>query len=97
MFAVLPASSPPASVKPQWFTTSVATHAAVIAFAIVATQAALDAALVMPPDNMILVFVPKPEPGPPPVAKPENAAIIRVADPPPRDFRPWPLSAKSPT
>jgi TonB family protein len=87
MFAVLPASGPPASVKPQWFTTSVATHAAVIAFAIVATQAAVDTPRVMPPDNMILVFVPKPEPPPPPVVKAENAAIIRVADPPPQGFQ----------
>jgi TonB family protein len=89
MFDVLLASGTHADLKPQWLTTSVLAHALVIALAVVSTQAALDAARVTPPEDVMLVFVPKPpEPPPPAAAKPEQpAAILSVAEPPPQGFQ----------
>jgi periplasmic protein TonB len=87
MFAILRASQAHL-LKPQWLTTSLAMHGLLIAAAIVGTRAALDAPRIKPPDDMMLVFLPKPaEPPPPPVTQPEKNAVINLADPPPQGFQ----------
>jgi TonB family protein len=88
MFEVLLASGPHADIKTPWLTTSVLTHAVVIALAVITTQAALDAPRVVPEDVM-LVFVPRaPEPPPPAPIKPEQrATILTLAQPAPRGFQ----------
>jgi TonB family protein len=88
MFEVLVASGTHADLRPRWLTTSVVTHALVITLAIVTTRAAFDSPRVAPPEDVMLLFVPKaPEP-PPPVAKPEKSApILSLAEPPPQGFQ----------
>jgi TonB family protein len=89
MFEVLVASGAHASLKPQWLTTSVVTHGLVIALALVATRAALDAPRMTSPDEVMLLFVPKaPEPPPPAVTKPQKSApVVSLGEPPPQGFQ----------
>jgi TonB family protein len=89
MFEVLVASGAHAGFKPQWLTTSVLTHGLVIAIALLATRAALDAPRVTSPDAVMLLFVPKaPEPPPPAVTKPQKSApVVSLGEPPPQGFQ----------
>jgi len=89
MFEILVASGAHAAVKAPWLTTSVVTHALLIAVAVVATRAALDTPRVTSPEDVMLLFVPKaPEPSPPAATKPEKPApVLAVAEPPPRGFQ----------
>jgi TonB family protein len=89
MLDVLMASGPAAQVKTPWLTASIVTHALVIALAVVATRAALNAPPLVPRESMILLFTPKPpEPPPPPQAKPEHSTpIVSLAAPPPQGFQ----------
>jgi TonB family protein len=89
MFDVLVASGAHAGLKPQWLTTSVVTHALMLALALAATRAALDAPPVASPDEVMLLFVPKaPEPPPPPATKPQKSApVVSLAAPPPQGFQ----------
>ena len=89
MFEVLLASEAHADLKAPWLTTSVVTHVLIIALAVVATRAALDAPQVTSPEDVILLFVPKaPEPPPPAAIKPEKPTpILSLAEPPPQGFQ----------
>ena len=89
MFEVLVASGAHAGLKPQWLTTSVVAHGLVIALALAITQAALDGPRVTSPNEVMLLFVPKPqEPPAPPATKPQKSApIVSLAEPPPQGFQ----------
>jgi len=89
MFEILVASGAHADVKAPWLTTSIVTHALLIAVAVVLTRAALDAPRVPSSEDVMLLFVPKaPEPPPPAAIKPEKPApILTLAEPPPRGFQ----------
>jgi protein TonB len=90
MFEVLVASGAPLEIRPRWLTVSVTTHALAVALAAVLTQAALEAARVAPPDQVMLLFVPEPAPPPPPPpqeAEPRTSAPALVAEPPPKGFQ----------
>ena len=88
MFDVLLASGAHLDLKPRWVTTSLLTHALIIALALVATRGALETSPVTVPETMLL-FVPKPEPPPPPPAqpKPQPIATTVIAEPPPKGFQ----------
>ena len=87
MFDVLVASGIHLDLRPKWVTTSMVTHALVIALAIVATKGALDAPRVGVPEETMLLFIPKPEPPPPPEVKSQSAPNLVVAEPPPKGFQ----------
>jgi protein TonB len=89
MFEVLVASGAHPGLKPQWLTTSVVAHGLVIALALAITQAALDGPRVTSPNEVMLLFVPKPqEPPAPPATKPQKSApIVSLAEPPPQGFQ----------
>jgi TonB family protein len=61
----------------------------VIALALVATRASLNAPRVISPNEVMLLFVPRtPEPPPPTAVKPEKPTpILSLADPPPQGFQ----------
>ena len=66
MFDVLLASGAHRDFKVRWFTTSALSHGLLLALAIGATRSAMEAARTAPPDDEILLFVPRaPEPPPP--------------------------------
>jgi periplasmic protein TonB len=87
MFEVLVASGAQLELRPSWLTTSVVTHALVIAVAVVATQQALEAP--KPPlESTILLYVPKPPAPPPPEVKPAAPPPrMVIAEPPPKGFQ----------
>jgi TonB family protein len=89
MFDVLVASGTHADLKPQWLTTSMVTHALVIALAVVVSQAALDTPRVTSPDDVMLVFVPRASvpPAPAAIKAEKSAPILSLADPPPQGFQ----------
>ena len=88
MFDVLLASGTHLQLRPKWVTTSMVTHALIIALAVVATRGALDAARVAVPETAMLLFIPKPpEPPPPPEPKTAPAPHLVVAEPPPKGFQ----------
>ena len=88
MFDILPASGAHPDLKLRWLTTSVVTHTLVVALAIAATRAVLEAGpLAAPPDIMLLLAPPAPDPPPPPAVKPEASAAVVVANPPPQGFQ----------
>ena len=89
MFEILVASGAHADVKAPWLTTSVVTHALLIALAVVTTRAALETPRVTSPEDVMLLFVPKaPEPLPPAAIKPEKpAAIVNLAESPAQGFQ----------
>ncbi len=87
MFDVLVASGAHLELRPRWVSTSVVTHALVVTLAVVASQKALDAPMVVP-EPAIMLFVPKPPELPPPVVKREpSASSIVIAEPPPKGFQ----------
>jgi protein TonB len=87
MFDVLIASGAHLDLRPKWVTTSMLTHALIIALALVATKGALETPRVTVPETMLL-FVPKPEPPPPPPQpKVQPAANVVIAEPPPKGFQ----------
>jgi len=98
MLDILVASGAGLQVRPRWLTTSVLTHAAVITLAVLATKGALDHPTVVP-DSAILLYVPRPDPEPPPPeakpAPPPTAAVI--AEPPPKGFQTVAAPADIPT
>jgi TonB family protein len=88
MFDVLMASGPGFQLKTRWLTTSIVTHGLVIALAIVATRAALNAPPVTLPEAAMLVFVPKPPEPPPPEPRPVRPTqIVNLAAPPAQGFQ----------
>jgi TonB family protein len=99
MFAVLPASEAHLDLKLRWVTTSALSHALLVALAVGATRSALDAARIAPPDEEILLFVPRaPEPPPPAPARAEKPApAVNLADPPPQGFQTVPPVTEIPT
>ena len=87
MFEVLVASGAHLELRPRWLTTSVATHALVLALAVAATQRALEQPK-LAPEPAILLYVPKPAEAPPPEAKPAVATPrLVIAEPPPKGFQ----------
>ena len=87
MFDVLLASGAHLDLRPKWVTTSMLTHALIIALAVMATKGALEAPRIVPEETMLL-FVPKPEPPPPPEQpKVQPAPAVVVAEPPPKGFQ----------
>ena len=87
MFDILAASGP-LPLRTRWVTTSILSHAMIITLAILGTRAALNAPRVVPPESMMLVFVPKPPPPPPPEVKPVHPApVVSLAAPPPKGFQ----------
>lgn len=98
MFDVLPASGAHLDLKVRWLTTSALSHALVLALAIGATRSAMDAARIAPPDDEILLFVPRaPEPPPPPEPAEKPATVVNLADPPPQGFQTVPTVTEIPT
>ena len=88
MFEVLVASGAHLDLRARWMTTSVVTHAIVVALAVATTGKALTSSAEAPPDPAMLLFVPKPPPPPPPEAKPEPPVRqVAVAEPPPKGFQ----------
>jgi protein TonB len=89
MFELLPASGVHPDLKLRWLTTSLVTHTLVGALAIAATRAALDAGLVAPPAEVMLLVLPKAaEPAPPPpVREQESAPVVNLAEAPPQGFQ----------
>lgn len=88
MFEVLVASGPPPAIKPTSITTSLATHGLLVALAVMATRAALQAPPVDLSETAMLLYVPKPPPPPPPEAKPQPPpANLVIAEPPPKGFQ----------
>jgi protein TonB len=88
MFEVLVASSAHLDLRPRWITTSVVSHAILVALAVATTGKALTSSAAAPPDPAMLLFVPKPPPPPPPEAKPEPPVQrVVVAEPPPKGFQ----------
>ena len=88
MFEVLPASAAPLALRPRWVTASVVTHSILVATAVLATRAALEAPRETIADPTILMFVPKPPPPAPPPAQPEpEQAKLVIAEPPPKGFQ----------
>lgn len=87
MLDVLVASGAHLELRPRWVTTSVVTHALLIALATMATRAVLDAPPVPTPDSATLLFVPKPPSPPPPEVKRESPPSVVVAEPPPKGFQ----------
>ena len=98
MFDVLPASGTHLDLKVRWLTTSALSHAVVLALAIGATRSAIDAARIAPPDDEVLLFVPRaPEPPPPPEPAVKPATVVNLADPPPQGFQTVPPVTEIPT
>jgi TonB family protein len=98
MFDVLPASGTHLDLKVRWLTTSALSHAVVLALAIGATRSAMDAARIAPPDDEILLFVPRPpEPAAPPERAEKPATVVNLADPPPQGFQTVPPVTEIPT
>lgn len=88
MFDILPASGAHPDLKLRWFTTSLVTHVLILALAIAATRAVLEARLLAPPpDIMLWLAPPAPDPLPPPVVKPEASVAVVVANPPAQGFQ----------
>jgi TonB family protein len=85
MFEVLLASGSHVDFKGRWLTTSVLTHALIIALALLATQSALEAPRLIPPNEMSLLFVPKPA-APEAKAEPRAPRVV-VAEPPAQGFQ----------
>lgn len=87
MFEVLLASGPHPPVRTRWLTTSVATHLAVFALVVIATQARVEAPQEVV-DRAITLILPKaPDPAPPePIPVSARPSVI-VTDPPPRGFQ----------
>lgn len=88
MLDILVASGPGRELRPGWLTTSVLTHATVITLAVLATKGALEHQRVVP-QAAILLFVPRPDPEPPPAeVKPAAAPpAVLIAEPPPKGFQ----------
>jgi TonB family protein len=87
MFDVLIASGAHFDIRPKWVTTSMLTHALIIALALGATKGALETPKVAIPETMLL-FVPKPEPPPPPAQpKAQPAPNVVIAEAPPKGFQ----------
>jgi TonB family protein len=98
MFDILPASAEHLGLKAGSVTTSALSHALLVALAVASTRGALDAARIAPPENEILLFVPRaPEPPPPPTRTEKPATIVNLADPPPRGFQTVPPVTEIPT
>jgi TonB family protein len=98
MFDVLPASGAHVGVRPTSVTTSIISHALVVLLAVLATQGALDAPRMALPPEAMLLYVPKPEAPPPPVApKPEPAPKLVIAEPPPKGFQTVAAPSEIPT
>ena len=98
MFDVLPASGAHLGVRPASVTTSIISHALVVLLAVLATQGALDTPRMALPPEAMLLYVPKPEPPPPPVApKPEPAPKLVIAQPPPKGFQTVAAPSEIPT
>jgi TonB family protein len=88
MFEVLVASGAHLDLRARWITTSVVSHAIVVALAVASTGKALTSSAAAPPDPAMLLFVPKPPPPPPPETKPEPPMQrVVVAEPPPKGFQ----------
>lgn len=90
MFEVLVASGAQAELRAPWMTTSIVTHALVVALAVAATGQALDSRVETSPDPAMLLFVPKPPPPPPPEPErqPEPTVTrVVVPEPPPKGFQ----------
>jgi len=97
MFDVLLASGAHRDIKLGWFTTSALSHGLLLALAIGATRFAMEATRTAPPDDEILLFVPRaPEP-PPPIQAEKAATVINLADPPPLGFQTVPPVSEIPT
>ena len=88
MFEILTATGPGLQFKTRWLTTSIVTHGLVIGLAIATTRAALNAPRVIPAEDAMLVFLPKP-PAPPPAEpkEPRSGTIVSVAAPPALGFQ----------
>lgn len=90
MFEVLVASGARLDLRPRWMTTSVATHALLVALAAATTGKAIESRSDVLPDPTMLLFVPKPPPPPPPPepakVEPQVARVV-VAEPPPKGFQ----------
>jgi len=87
MFDVLLASGAHLDLRPRWVTTSLVTHALIIALALVATRGTLETSRVTVPETMLL-FAPKPEPPSPPAhTKVQPVATVTIAEPPPKGFQ----------
>ena len=88
MFDVLLASAAHREVRAGSVTTSMITHALLIALAVTVTRTALENPPVPSADPAILLFVPIPPPPPEPEVKPEAPAVTPVvAEPPPKGFQ----------
>jgi protein TonB len=89
MFDVLVASGAHVQVTPRWVSSSLVAHALVLALAVAATRAAMDAAPVTAPESVALLFVPKPPPPPPPEveSKPPPPVASVVAEAPAKGFQ----------
>ena len=89
MFEVLVASGAHIEIKPRWVGGSLVAHFLVIALAVAATQAAMDAPAPAVPESVALLFVPKPPPPPPPPPEPEPPPPVAsvVAEPPAKGFQ----------
>ena len=98
MFDVLPASGPHLGVRPTSITTSIISHALVILLAVMATKGALGAPRMALPPEAMLLYVPKLEPPPPPVApKTEPAPKLVIVEPPPKGFQTIAAPSEIPT
>ena len=98
MFEVLPESGAHLGARPASITTSIISHALVVLLAILATQGALDAPRMALPPEAMLLYVPKLEPPPPPVApKTEPAPKLVIAEPPPKGFQTVAAPSEIPT
>jgi periplasmic protein TonB len=98
MFEVLPELGAHLGARPASITTSIISHALVVLLAILATQGALDAPRMALPPEAMLLYVPKLEPPPPPVApKTEPAPKLVIAEPPPKGFQTVAAPSEIPT
>jgi TonB family protein len=88
MFDVLIASGAHHQVRARWVTTSMITHALLIALAVSVTRSALENPPRLMADPAILLFVPKPPPPAEPEVKREPVVPATVvAEPPPKGFQ----------
>jgi TonB family protein len=89
MFEILVASGGGhPNLRARWLTTSVVSHAIVVALATATTGTALTSSTAVRVDPAMLLFVPKPPPPTPPEARPEPPVQrLVVAEPPPKGFQ----------